>query len=126
MKKILIVDDEEAFAKNVVKAYLESSGEYEVIVELSGVDAVQTAVKVRPDLIFLDVMMRDCGGPKIASAMSSIESLKDVPIVYVTATVTAENSGTNVIFDGTLNGRPYFAKPVKLESLLKCVKQYLD
>ena len=76
-RKILVVDDERGYAEGVVKEYLEKH-DYDVRVETEGARCLAAAKEFRPDLILLDVMMRDRAGPQVASEVRADEALKGV------------------------------------------------
>ena len=86
-KRILVVDDEVGFTR-LLKLNLEQTGQYEVRVENWAEDAPRAVREFRPDLIFLDVMMPRLFGGDVASKIRADPSLKDTPIVFLTATVT--------------------------------------
>ena len=120
-KRILVVDDEVSFTR-LLKLNLEQSEHYEVRVENWAEDAVRAAQEFRPDLIFLDVMMPRMFGGDVASRIQSDESLKDTPIVFLTATVSrarVEEHG------GVISGFPVLAKPVSVEEVLECIEKHL-
>ena len=118
-KKILVVDDEESFAQ-MVRLNLEGTGEYEVKVETKGALALGTTKQFKPDLILLDIMMPDVDGSEVASQIKSDEELKNTPIVFVTATVTATEVDSR---GGIIGGYPFISKPVTVEKLIECVKE---
>ncbi len=70
-KKILLVEDDDNLAK-VYQTRLETEG-FAVEREANGEDALASAVKYKPDLILLDVMM-----PKI-SGFEVLDILRDTP-----------------------------------------------
>jgi cellulose synthase/poly-beta-1,6-N-acetylglucosamine synthase-like glycosyltransferase/CheY-like chemotaxis protein len=80
-KKIILVEDESAVALDI-KQILESSG-YEVpFVTSRGEDAVKEAVKLRPDLVLMDITLK--GTMDGIEAASKIIIL-NIPVVYLTA-----------------------------------------
>ena len=124
MKKILIIDDEREFAEGLVKTFLEQTGDYKVRVESSGLNGLRAAKEFAPDLIFLDVMMRDCAGPKVAADIEADQTLQKVPIIFLTATASRAANAKGV-YDGQVSGRPFLAKPIQLERFLTCVEKTL-
>ena len=119
MKKILVVDDEKNVAE-FLKTLLEDTGKYVVRMEYSGKAAFQTALKFRPDLILLDVMMKDMGGDALADKVRSEPAIRDTPIVFLTGIVTQEEVKAN---GGRIGGYPYMAKPIMVMSdLTNCVE----
>jgi len=60
-KKILLVDDEEDFCF-FVKLNLERTGKYQVFTATNGMEGIRLAKQLKPDLIFLDIVMPKMGG----------------------------------------------------------------
>lgn len=117
-RKILIVDDEKEFAW-LVKLNLEELGEYEVEVETVPRNVVETAKRFCPDFIFLDVVMPDLEGPDVFSELKNHNEFKNVPIVFLTATITKEEVEAH---DGRIGGHQFFAKPGSLDELILCIE----
>ncbi len=121
-KKILIVDDEVAFTRNI-KLNLEKTGKYEVYTENKGRKVIATLKDCKADLILLDVLMPDMDGGAVASRIKADPIFKDIPIVFLTATVSKRESGAK----GTERGGLFFlAKPVTLDQLIDCIEHHLQ
>lgn len=118
-KKILFVDDEAKFVR-AVKLNLEETGEYEVRIETEGKKALPAALEFKPDLIFLDIVMPDVDGGEAAQRIKADETLKGIPIVFLTALARQEEEK---IRDGSIGGH-LLAKPVTTERLIECIKKY--
>jgi CheY-like chemotaxis protein len=119
-KKILIVDDEEAFTK-VVKLNLDSTGKYEVKTENMGSRAIEAARSFKPDLIFLDIVMPDTEGSEVALQLKSDRDFKNTPIVFLTATVTPDEAGSS---GRIIGGQTFLAKPVSTQQMVDCIEKY--
>ncbi len=76
----IIIEDEEP-ARNLLKAYLQSHDEVELVAECeNGFDGVKAIAEYRPDLIFLDIQM-----PKL-TGFEMLELLDEFPeIIFTTA-----------------------------------------
>src|SRR5437588_4306447 len=120
-KRILVVDDEENITL-VLRLMFERTKDYEVKVENDSTRALAIAEKFRPDLVLLDVDMPEMGGGELAFRFSNIPSLKSVPVIFLTDSVTKEE-----VFSakGTLGGLPFLAKPVNRDEVLGCLRRYL-
>lgn len=118
-KKILIIDDEEGFAK-LIKMNLEATGEYEVRTENRGELGLAAAKEFKPDLIFLDVMMPGIDGPDVRYQLKSEKDTKDIPVVFLTAVVSKEDTEEN---NGIIGGNLFIAKPVDIKSLIEIIKK---
>ena len=119
--RILVVDDETTFIR-MVKLNLEGTGRFEVLGEANGLQAARTAQTFKPDLILLDVVMPDADGGDVAKKLREDPLLKDVPIVFLTATVSREDSAQELRRIGEYL---YLAKPIPLEELLACIERHL-
>ncbi|MCK5214174.1 MAG: response regulator [Candidatus Omnitrophica bacterium] len=121
LKKILIVDDERGFTE-MVKLNLEATGYYQVKIENRGTHALSTALKYKPDLILLDVIMPELEGPDVVNQLKRDPDLQDVPVVFLTATVTKEEVDVQ---GGFIGGHAFIAKPSSLEKLINCVRDHI-
>jgi CheY-like chemotaxis protein len=120
-KRILVIDDETTFTK-MVRLNLEKTGRYEVREEHRGRRAAAVAREFKPHLIFLDVIMPDVDGGEVAALIQADFRLKDVPIVFLTATISKREVGDT----GGLRGGLFFlAKPVTTEQLETCIAKHL-
>lgn len=78
-RRVLIVDDA-AFMRSMIREILTSAGGYEVVAEASnGVEAVEAYAKTRPDIVTMDVVMPEMDG--IAAARRILDSDPDATIV---------------------------------------------
>ena len=116
-KKILIIDDEQSFSE-MVKLNLESTNKYEVKLEIDSRNALSSVRKYRPDLILLDVIMAHMEGPDVARVISEDSALKEIPTIFLTATVTQKEVDEG---NGMIGGHPFVAKPSSLETLLDAI-----
>jgi len=120
VKKILIIDDETGFTR-LMKLTLQKSGEYEVFEENDGSHAWETARRVRPDLILLDIVMPKMDGGDAASKIRKDPELAQIPIVFLTAIVSKKEA----LPGGLIGGFPFLSKPVSLEDLIRCIEANL-
>lgn len=117
--KILIVDDEAEICR-FSKSLLERTGEFEVTVSTSPVEAVALARGNPPELIILDVNMAEMDGGDVARVLGGFENTKDIPILFVTALLRKEEE-----CPGFRASHYYMAKPVRPEELIEKVKLLL-
>ena len=80
MKKLLVVDDE-AKIREVIKEYSEFSG-YEVTEAADGMSAIGLCKLNDYDLIIMDVMMPKLDG---FSSVKEIKKFKDIPVIMLSA-----------------------------------------
>jgi CheY-like chemotaxis protein len=121
-KKILIIDDEKGFA-NLLKLNLEQTGNYEVQVKNNAVEGLKAVQFFLPDLILLDVIMPDMSGREVAKKIGANEKFKNIPIVFLTATVSRED----VIDHGdVIDGHRSLPKPARVGEVLQVIQQELE
>jgi two-component system, LytTR family, response regulator len=98
--KVLIIDDEK-LARDIIKSYLKSYENVELLAECSnGFDAVKQINELRPDLIFLDIQM-----PKL-TGFEMLELIEEPPVIIFT---TAFDQFALKAFE--VNATDYLLKP---------------
>ncbi|MCC7174436.1 MAG: response regulator [Bryobacterales bacterium] len=122
--KILIVDDDPDFSQ-AVASFLEASG-YDVLQAADGTEGLKVAKAERPDLILMDIMMRErTEGFFTIQEMRRTPALKDVPI-FVVSSLYAQIPGFRITPEASwLAHDAFFAKPVDLTQLLEKIRQRL-
>ena len=91
MKRLLLVDDEEAI-RTIASISLERIGGWTVIPAVSGQEALDAARDDGPfDAILMDVMMPGLDGPDTLARMREehVPAQQQVPVVFMTAKVGA-------------------------------------
>ncbi len=121
-KKILIVDDEVSFT-DLLKLNLEETGRYEVKAENDGARGFEAVKVFKPDLVLIDIVMPDVTGPDVAKQIQRDETTSKIPIVFLTAMVTKDESTSK---EKTIGGHHFIAKPVSPEAILREIEQYLN
>ena len=117
MKKIVIIDDEEDFCF-FIKRNLEATGNFEVAASSSPKEGLKLAESFHPDLILLDILMPELSGTQIAETLKNNNDTKNIPIVFVTAVITEEETDIKGNF---IKGNHVLAKPVKISQLLRII-----
>ena len=82
-KKILLIDDEPDILE-IISYNLQQDG-YEVYTASDGIEGVQKAEEIIPDLILLDVMMPDKDGIETCQELRAIKKLDKTLIVFLSA-----------------------------------------
>jgi len=78
-KKILIVEDDE-FLRSLNAKRLETEG-FEVIVAVDGQEAIAKLAEIKPDLIFLDLLLPNVDGFEVLTKIKQDESTKAIPVI---------------------------------------------
>ena len=107
--RILVVDDEQDLCE-ILKFNLETEG-YEVETAGSAEEAL-TLDLTSFDLLLLDVMMGEMSGFALARKLKSEESTKDIPIIFLTARDTENDTVTGF----NLGADDYISKPFHTRS----------
>lgn len=118
-EKILVVDDEEHIVE-LIKYNLLSSG-YKVISCNNGSDAVKLAIKEKPSLILLDLMLPEKDGYDVCKEIRAKSEIKDTSIIML----TAKSEEFDKILGLELGADDYITKPFSIRELLARVKAVL-
>jgi PAS domain S-box-containing protein len=109
--KILVVDDEPVVQRMLLKS-LESEG-FEVLIAADGEQAYGEALRHRPALVLLDLMMPRYDGYHFLARRAQDPLLRDTPVVIL----TAHGSEEQVIKAIDAGADDFLAKPVSLLEL---------
>ncbi len=75
MKKVILVDDEQA-GRKLIREYLEEYPDLVVLAEINnGVDAVKEINRFKPDLVFLDIQMPGMTGFEVLTHLEEIPKI---------------------------------------------------
>lgn len=119
-KRVLVVDDTPANAQLLVDI-LQPLG-FETTTAHGGREALRQAQEQPPDLVLLDLVMPEMDGIETARAMREHPQLKAMPIIGVSATVTA--SGRKRAFAALCDG--FLSKPIRVGELLQMLGRLLQ
>lgn len=119
-KKILIVDDEPDIVK-VVGFRLKKEG-YLVEIAVDGQQGLEMALAVHPDLILLDVTLPKMNGYEVCKRLKSDEKLKEIPVVFMTASLATGGFAENFPSTGA---QGYVFKPFDYQHLLNEIQKFL-
>ena len=117
-KRILMVDDEAGFTR-MAKISLEARAQYSVEVVNDPADALAAARRFKPDIILLDIIMPGMDGGDVANQLRSDPELRNVPIIFITATASGKAAANDGLVSG---GYLYLSKPVALDDLMRCIE----
>jgi len=116
---ILLVDDEEDIVEFL--SYNLTKEGYKVITANNGRKAIEKAVKYKPTLILMDVMMPEVDGISAVQEIRKIEELNDTIIVFLTA--RAEDYSQIAGFEAGADD--YVTKPIKPKVLISRIAALL-
>jgi two-component system, OmpR family, KDP operon response regulator KdpE len=116
-QRLMIVDDDPRLIR-LVREVLTAVG-YEVIACSSGGQAVECFALEQPQLVLLDIMLKDTDGFQVCS---QIREFSDVPIIMLTAKVNEADKLTG--FD--CGADDYITKPFSSKELLARIRAVLN
>jgi len=117
--RILLVDDEEDILE-FVSYNLEREG-FKVYTGRNGREAIQMVLKVKPNLVILDVMMPEMDGIAACEEIRKLPGCRDVVIAFLTA--RGEDYSQIAGFDAGADD--YITKPIRPKVLISRVKALL-
>lgn len=116
---ILLVDDEPDIIE-IIRYNLSSEG-YRIITAENGKEGLKTAIKEKPHLIILDVMMPEMDGMETCIQLRKVPELKETVIAFLTA--RGEDYSQMAGYDAGADD--YITKPIKPKVLTSKVKALL-
>ena len=114
-KKVLIADDEQDILE-IIDYNLTKEG-YEIYTAKDGMEAIERANQVKPDLIILDIMMPKKTGIEVCEILRSQPSFHDTLIIFLTA-LSDESSQVKGL---ELGADDYINKPISPKVLISRV-----
>jgi two-component system chemotaxis response regulator CheY len=118
-KKVLLVDDSIATAKQLQKIVDETDG-YEVAGHaLNGIEGIKMFMSIRPDIVFMDIVMPEMDG---LQAIRSIKNLdKEAKIVVISSAGGVGDKVTEALKFGAMNVIPKPFDPDRVRDILSSV-----
>jgi len=116
MKTILVVDDK-ANIRNLVREYLEAEG-FRVIIAANGREALYAARAEKPDLILLDIMMPEMSGYDF---LKTYRKERETPVILLTARLDE----TDKVLGLELGADDYVTKPFGMKELVARINAVL-
>ena len=101
---LLIVDDENANLK--VLTHILGS-EYTIFTATNGLNALQKAKELQPDLILLDILMPGMDGYETLFTIKNTDETKRIPVVFITGLDSEEDEEKGL----SLDAADYITKP---------------
>ncbi len=118
-KQILVVEDEVEMLM-AIKMRLEASG-YIVHTATDGLEGLNIARRLKPDLIILDIMLPKMNGFKVSRFLKFDEEYKHIPIIMLTALSSEDDRSVGV----ETGANAYITKPFDTIVLLDTVKKFI-
>ncbi len=118
--KILYVEDDPA-SEILVRRILGSEG-FEIVSASDGLTAIEVARRELPDMILMDINISGLDGYEVTTRLRTIEELKNIPIVAVTA-ATLSGDRERALIAGCTG---YIPKPIDVDTFPDQVRSFLQ
>jgi sigma-B regulation protein RsbU (phosphoserine phosphatase) len=116
--RVLIVDDVPANVDVLVQAL---RGEYQLSVALNGTAALQTADKLLPDLVLLDIVMPGIDGYEVCRKLRASPRTREIPVMFLSSLEDVQDKAKG--FEA--GGNDYLVKPFEILEVKARVKSLL-
>jgi two-component system, chemotaxis family, response regulator PixG len=119
--QIACIDDSPTVLDEIER-FLGNRGKYQLTRLEEPIKASSTILRLKPDLILMDITMPNINGYKLCSLFRSSEALAHTPIIMVTG-----NKGlVDQVRAKMVGATDYLTKPFTQEKLLGMVEKYLS
>jgi len=119
-KKILLIEDDPTILETTAE-FLNESG-FEVSTAINGVDGIQKAIEIIPDLIISDISMPLKNGYEVCKTLQSVPDTSSIPFIFLSAKIQKEDQRLGM----QLGADDYLTKPFDYSELLKSIKIRLE
>ncbi|MBI9071170.1 MAG: response regulator transcription factor [Melioribacteraceae bacterium] len=120
MKKIVVIEDEEALRENIFEI-LDDWG-FDVYSADCGKNGIKLINSIMPDLIICDIMMPGLSGYEVKKALSMEEDTSIIPFIFL----TAKADSSDVRMGMNLGADDYILKPFKMNDLVESIEARLN
>lgn len=120
MARILIVDDSPTQIMTMTKI-LEKDN-HEIFTADDGEKGVEEALKQKPDLVLMDVVMPKLNGFQATRKITTNDTTKHIPVILV----TTKSEETDVIWGKRQGASDYILKPIDEAVFKETVNKYLS
>jgi signal transduction histidine kinase len=120
-RMVLVVDDEAALAEAVAVTLDMNIEGLQTVIAHGGDEALVLARALKPDLIFLDVMMPDKSGIEVCATLKTDPATDSIPVVLL----TAKSEKTDRMVGIAAGADEYLTKPFSPTELITLVDKVL-
>jgi len=114
-RHVLIADDMDD-NRNLLHEFLSQLG-FACSEARDGREALKVAQRIKPDLVIMDLKMPVMDGCEATRMMRIIETLKDVPVVVLSANIAEESTAASI----SAGANAFLSKPVDTAELLQTI-----
>lgn len=114
---LVLVCDDDPSIREVVQAMLEQQG-YQVMTVASGNQAIEQAMRSRPDVILLNLVMPDISGWETLATLKQHSNTQNIPVIILSGLLPDSTSQPEV--------SDWIVKPPNEKSLFQALERALD
>jgi CheY-like chemotaxis protein len=122
-KKILLVDSNDAFRASL-RVFIQGLG-YEVFEVATGLEAIDKASSIHPDLIMMDVRLPGMNGDEVTAHLKRKISTRNIPVVINTGWTTSCNVEERINRALNAGASEVLYKPFQFPILRDVLRTYL-
>lgn len=115
---VLLVDDTAAQLENI-KGIVSAAG-FQTITANSGKEAIDKANSLKPDLIFMDVVMPEMDGFATCRELRDNSDTKDIPVVIV----SSKDKEADKVWAQMQGAKAYITKPYTADQIISQLKKF--
>jgi CheY-like chemotaxis protein len=120
VKKILLVEDNNE-VRELLALFMKRLG-YKVFEATTGVEAIDLASTVHPDLIMMDLRLPEMNGTEATASLKANPSTRDIPLLVITAS-GATTDRRRALDAGAAE---ILLKPIDVTTLSNVLRRYLS
>ena len=118
MKTILVAEDDSIVVQLI--EYLLSKHEYKVVKACHGEEALALTQSIKPDMIFLDIIMPKMNGIETLERLQKDARFHNIPVVLL----SSAGQEAEVLRGLQQGARGYIVKPFGPQELIETVRRY--
>lgn len=122
MKKRILVIEDDAVGRTLLQDYLVARG-YAVIAAVNGVEGLELALLLRPDLVLCDVLLPKKSGFEVCFELKRPTNGPPLPVVLMSAILGRREE--QAYAEGALHADAILVKPFAMSAMLAQVEQLL-
>jgi len=121
MRKRVLIADDSTSVRNVIRSFLRDHQEIEICGEaIDGLDTIEKAQRLKPDLILLDLVMPEINGAVVASILK--QKMPNVRIILFT--MYSEN--VSKAFSSAVGIDAVLSKPDGMSHVVESINSLFD
>lgn len=122
MKPKIVVAEDEADIRRLICFSLQTLGGFDVIETTNGRQAVEAAMREKPNLVLLDVRMPVMDGHEACRQLRNSDKTGHIPVVFL----SARGQESDIKLGKEIGATDYILKPFAPDELVRRIRSILD